>query len=185
MNTMAKKMFVGVSALAAVVLLSGCSGCPTKKHHNKKMVHYAQPQAVEVVETDAVVFYQVPENMHTDNLYAKMYTHSSHGGESKMGYIKFHQTDNGLKMKVDLKDMRPGVQYHVKLYQCGSCHNDAKCCTNAKKLSMDMPMLQTGKSGRLEQTYMLQGVTASQLQGANIYLERDGGYKAGWGKLEK
>jgi Cu/Zn superoxide dismutase len=102
-----------------------------------------------------------------------------------MGYIKFHQTDNGLKMKVDLKDMRPGVQYHVKLYQCGSCHNDARCCTNAKKLSMDMPMLQTGKSGRLEQTYMLQGVTASQLQGANIYLERDGGYKAGWGKLEK
>ena len=185
MNNLAKKVFVGVSAVAAVALLSGCTGCPAKNHHKKKMVHYAQP-VEEFVETEAIIVYQPQENMMADkNLHAKMYTHSSNGGESKMGYIKFHQTDNGLKMKVDLKDMRPGVPYHVKVYQCGSCHNDARCCSNAKKMSMDMPMLQTGKSGRLEQTYMLQGVTASQLQGANIYLERDGGYKAGWGKLEK
>lgn len=183
MNNMAKKMFVGVSALAAVVLLGGCTGCPAKKHHTKKMVYHPQP--VEMIESDTIVVYQMVENQPVDNMYAKMYTHSSNGGESKMGYIKFHQTDNGLKMKVDLKDMRPGVQYHVKLYQCDSCHNDARCCNNAKKLDMTMPMLQTGKSGRLEQTYMLQGVSAAQLQGANIFLERDGGYKAAWGRLEK
>lgn len=183
MNNMAKKMFVGVSALAAVVLLGGCTGCPAKKHHTKKMVY--QPQPVEMIESDTIVVYQMVEKQPVDNMYAKMYTHSSNGGESKMGYIKFHQTDNGLKMKVDLKDMRPGVQYHVKLYQCDSCHNDARCCNNAKKLDMTMPMLQTGKSGRLEQTYMLQGVSAAQLQGANIFLERDGGYKAAWGRLEK
>ena len=48
-----------------------------------------------------------------------------------------------------------------------------------------MPMLETGKSGKLNQTYMIQGLSAAQLDGANIYLERDGGYKAGWGQLEK
>jgi hypothetical protein len=48
-----------------------------------------------------------------------------------------------------------------------------------------MPMLETGVSGKVHQTYMIQGLSAAQLNGANIYLERDGGYKAGWGKLEK
>ena len=98
---------------------------------------------------------------------------------------KFKDTDNGLKMIVDLKDMRPGVQYNVKLYQCSSCYNDAKCCNDAKKLNVNLPMLQTGESRHLNQTYMIQGMSAAQLYGANIYLERDGGYKAGWGKLEK
>jgi hypothetical protein len=46
-------------------------------------------------------------------------------------------------------------------------------------------MLQTGESRRLNQTYMIHGMTAAQLNGATIYLERDGGYKAAWGKLEK
>ena len=87
--------------------------------------------------------------------------------------------------KVDLKDLRDGVPYTVKLYQCGSCYNDAKCCNNSKLLNVNLPMLQTGTSGRLDQTYMIQGLSAAQLNGANIYLERDGGYKAGWGKLEK
>ena len=52
-------------------------------------------------------------------------------------------------------------------------------------MNINLPMLQTGMSGRLDQTYMIQGISAAQLNGANIYLERDGGYKAGWGKLEK
>lgn len=183
MKNLTRKMFVGSSVITAVVLLAGCSGCPEKKHHAKKMMHRAQP--VEIIESDTIVVYQTPNNVYSDNMYAKMYTHSSRGGESKMGYIKFHQTDDGVKMKVDLKDLRPGVQYHVKLYQCESCYNDARCCNNAKNINIDFPMLQTGKTGRLEQTYMLQGLNAAQLQGANIYLERDGGYKAAWGKLEK
>ncbi|MBQ1997090.1 MAG: hypothetical protein II238_01435 [Alphaproteobacteria bacterium] len=186
MKNITKKMLMFASVLGAAVLLSGCMmECPNKKaarHHPAKS-HYAQP--VEVVESDTIVVYQTYENADVNSVYAKMYTHSSRGGESKMGHIKFKDTDNGLKMMVDLKDMRPGVQYHVKLYQCGTCYNDAKCCTNAKKMDIQMPMLQTGTSGILDQTYMIQGLSAAQLEGANIYLERDGGYKAGWGKLEK
>ena len=72
-----------------------------------------------------------------NSVYAKMYTHSSNGGESKMGHIKFKETDNGLKMMVDLKDLRPGVQYNVKLYQCDMCYNDAKCCNNSKKMNIN------------------------------------------------
>ncbi len=185
MKKLSKKMLTFASLIGAMAVLSGCMmECPAKKSHHKKMMRN-QPQAVEVVESDTIVVYQTYENADVNSVYAKMYTHSSNGGESKMGHIKFKETENGLKMTVDLKDMRPGVQYNVKLYQCNSCYNDAKCCNNSRLMNVQLPMLQTGMSGRLNQTYMIQGLNAGQLEGANIYLERDGGYKAGWGKLEK
>lgn len=185
MKNLTKKNFMFASMLGAAVLLGGCMmECPSKKTHHHKATQRVQPVAV-VEEVDEVVVYQTYENADVNHVYAKMYTHSSNGGESKMGHIKFKDTDNGLKMMVDLKDLRPGVQYNVKLYQCSSCYNDAKCCNNSKLVNVNLPMLQAGMSRHLNQTYMIQGLSAAQLYGANIYLERDGGYKAGWGKLEK
>ena len=183
MKIVMKKMFLFTSVLGVAVLLSACAGCPDKKAHHHKKAVYAQP--VEMIESDTIVVYQTYENADVDKVYAKMYTHSSKGGTSYMGHIKFHDTENGLKMVVDLKDLRDGVPYTVKLYQCGSCYNDAKCCNASNSMNVKLPMLETGKSGRLNETYMIQGLSAAQLNGANIYLERDGGYKAGWGKLEK
>lgn len=184
MKNISKKLMAMTSVLGAVVLLSACTTmCPAKKHHNMHQVRQAQP--VEMIESDTIVVYQTYENADVNHVYAKMYTHSSRGGESKMGHIKFRDTDNGLKMEVDLKDLRAGVPYNVRLYQCSSCYNDAKCCTKAHMMNVNLPMLETGISGHLKQTYMIQGLSAAQLDGANIYLERDGGYKAGWGKLEK
>ena len=183
MKNISGKLIAFASVLGAVVLLSACATCPAKKHHTTHKVHRAQP--VEMIETDAIIVYQTYEDADVNHVYAKMYTHSSRGGESRMGHIKFRDTDNGLKMEVDLKDLRAGVPYNVRLYQCASCNNDAKCCTKAHMMNVSLPMLETGISGHLKQTYMIQGLSAAQLEGANIYLERDGGYKAGWGKLEK
>ena len=185
MSSLMKKTCVFASVLGAATMLAGCSGCPEKRHHVKHMHKAQYVQPVEMIESDTIVVYQTYEKADVNSLYAKMYTHSSHGGESKMGHIKFHETDNGLKMEVDLKDLRAGVPYTIKLYQCSSCYNDAKCCHNSKAMDIKMPMLETGVSGKVHQTYMIQGLSAAQLNGANIYLERDGGYKAGWGKLEK
>lgn len=185
MKNVTKKMLMFASVLGVATMLGGCAAnCPGKKSHHQKTVQRVQPVAV-VEETDAIVVYQTYENADVNHVYAKMYTHSSNGGESKMGHIKFKDTDNGLKMIVDLKDLRPGVQYNVKLYQCNSCYDDVKCCNNSKLMNVQLPMLQAGISRHLNQTYMIQGLSAAQLNGANIYLERDGGYKAGWGKLEK
>lgn len=183
MTNLTKKVSMIASVVGVAVVLSGCSSCPNKHGPNHyKNMNYAQP--VELIESDAIVVYQTYENADINKLYAKMYTHSSKGGESKMGHIKFHETDNGLKMIVDLKDLRPGVPYNVRLYQCGSCNNDVNCCSKSA-MNVKLPMLETGESRRLNQTYMIQGLNAAQINGANIYLERDGGYKAGWGKLEK
>lgn len=184
MKNLTKKLLTVTAVLGAIVLLTGCTThCPEKKHHVKHSAYNAQP--VEVIESDTIVVYQTYEDADINHLYAKMYTHSSDGGTSKMGHIKFRETDKGLKMEVDLKDLRPGVPYNVRLYQCGNCYNDAKCCGADRMMNVKLPMLETGESRHLKQTYIIQGLSAAQINGANIYLERDGGYKAGWGKLEK
>lgn len=101
-----------------------------------------------------------------------------------MGYIKFYETDAGLKMEVDLKDLRPGKTYTVRIHQCSSCNNDSLCCDKSP-MQINLPTLRIEKAGRLEESFIIRGLTAEQLNNAKIYLERDGGYKAAWGTLEK
>lgn len=176
MKNIVKKMFMFTSVLAVAVLMAGCTNmCPSKKAHPKK---YQPAQA------ETVVVYQTYDSADVDRVTAKMYTRSSAGGESKMGYIKFVETDGGLKMNVDLKDLRPGVTYTVKIYQCGSCNNDSMCCDKSS-MPITLPNLRVDSRQRLEESFIIRGLTAAQLNNAKIYLERDGGYKAAWGTFNR
>ena len=168
MKNLIKKLFMLTSILGVAVAVSGCCAKKTQK----------------VTATETTVFYQTYEEADVNRVHAKMYTRSSHGGESRMGNIKFYETDAGLKMEVDLKDLRPGVDYTVRIYQCGSCNNNSMCCDKSS-MSVNLPKLTAGASGRLEESFIIRGLTAAQLKNAKIYLERDGGYKAAWGTLEK
>ncbi len=168
MKNLIKKLFMFTSILGVAVAVSGCCAKKTQK----------------VTATETTVFYQTYEEADVNRVHAKMYTRSSHGGESRMGNIKFYETDAGLKMEVDLKDLRPGVDYTVRIYQCGSCNNNSMCCDKSS-MSVTLPKLTAGASGRLEESFIIRGLTAAQLKNAKIYLERDGGYKAAWGTLEK
>lgn len=187
-----KNLFLIASMFGVAVLMAGCS-CPNKQHYghhgqyaqcNKKehsgCQHNKQKMQPQVSET--VVFYQTYENADIDDVHAKMYTRSSRGGESAMGTIKFKETDAGLKMKVDLKDLRPGKTYNVHVYQCGMC-NDWSCCVTTP-MAIDLPQLRIEKAGRLEQSYIIRGLTAAQLNNAKLVLTRDGGYKAAWGTIK-
>ena len=176
MKNLVKKMLVLSSVLGVAVVLSGCAGCGHKKPAPK-------PQ-MQQQTTETVVFYQTYEESDVSRVHAKMYTHNSRGGESRMGYIKFYETDAGLKMEVDLKDLRPGKTYTVRIHQCSSCNNDSLCCDKSP-MQINLPTLRIEKAGRLEESFIIRGLTAEQLNNAKIYLERDGGYKAAWGKLEK
>ena len=86
-------------------------------------------------------------------------------------------------MHVDLIDLRPGKTYRTHIYQCGAC-NDSTCCDTAP-MAVDLPLLKIDRVGRLQQSYIIRGLTASQLNNAKLVLTRDGGYKAAWGTLKQ
>ncbi len=177
MKKLIKKVVLFSSILGAVLLMSGCTGCGQKKMKPKPK------PAMQQQTTETVVFYQTYEDADVNHVVAKMYTHSGHGGESRMGNIKFVETDAGLKMEVDLKDLRPGKVYTAKIYQCSSC--DKGMCCNKNPMQLELPTLEVKTSERLKESFILRGLTAEQLNNAKIYLERDGGYKAAWGTLKK
>lgn len=173
MKTMSGKFLTLSSIIGLTVLLAGCSTmCGAKKHNRAP----APKQTVE-----AVMFYQTYEEADVNRVAAKMYTRSSRGGESEMGTIKFAETDAGLKMEVDLKDLRPGKVYTMRIHQCSPC-TSGMCCSNSA-MPMTLPTLHIAKAGRLQESFMIRGLTAQQLNNAKLYLERDGGYKAAWGTI--
>lgn len=167
-------------AVSAIALLAACScQVPVHSHHHKMKHHQVPAQEVVVMETETVVAAEVIEN---NTMKAKMYTRSSQGGTSDMGYIKFMQTDNGTKMAVNLKDLRPGKAYTVKIYPCAeNCQGNGCCSTQCMKATL--PMLMIDEPGKLKQTYNIRGINWDNMNNAKVVLTRDGGYKAAWGTV--
>jgi hypothetical protein len=53
-------------------------------------------------------------------------------------------------------------------------------------MSVDLPKLVNSQKGeQLQQSYIIRGLTATQLNNAKIVLTRDGGYQAAWGTLKQ
>ncbi|MDL2296161.1 hypothetical protein LJC18_05160 [Lachnospiraceae bacterium OttesenSCG-928-E19] len=167
MKNLIKKMFMFTSILGVVAIMGGCSSNSSKNKNQDR------PHDVE--------YYQTHQDADVTRVSARMYTHSRDGGESRMGHIKFHETNAGLQMMVELKDMRPGVEYQVHVYDW-ECNDNVTKCKKEKAVS-GLPMLRAGNDGKLEETFLIRGVTAKQLKKSMITMERDGGYKAAWGKL--
>ncbi|MBQ6011623.1 MAG: hypothetical protein IJL23_00685 [Alphaproteobacteria bacterium] len=179
-----KTLFILTSLCAVTLLTSACTTCPTQTHdrgaynqqhkkHNKK-IHDGKP----------MVFQQTYSGSDVKRVKANMATRSSQGGDAEMGAIWFTETNEGLKMNADLVYLRPNKTYTAQIYQCGSC-NDNTCCA-MEAMSVELPTLSVSNAGdRLQQTYIVRGLTATQLNNAKIILTRDGGYKAAWGTLRQ
>ena len=174
-----KNLFLITSVCALSVLISGCTMChmpqPSQHEQHIKNKHHKKHKNAPVI------FQQTYTDSDIHNVKASMYTRSANGGESEMGFIQFKETDNGLKMVVDLVDLRPGKTYTAQIYQCGTC-NDSICC-DTETMSIDLPQIKTNSNSRLQQYYIIRGLTATQLNNAKLILTRYGGYKAAWGTL--
>ncbi len=179
MKNLIKKITMLSAVLGVAVLMAGCANCGKKQMRQ----HPKPAPAMQQQATETVVFYQTYEDSDVNHVEAKMYTHSSHGGESRMGDIKFVETDAGLKMEVDVTDLRPGKVYSVKIVPCSGSKNAMTCAKSP--MQIDLPTLSVQKKGRLKESFIIRGLTAEQLDNAKLYLERDGGYKAAWGTLKK
>ena len=177
-----KTLFIMASLCGVVLLTSGCANNPMQcgqntyekpQHKHKKYQHEHKKH------DEPRVFYQNYGADDIHNVTAKMVTKSASGGTADMGFINFQETDNGLKMDVDLVYLRPGISYTALVYQCGAC-NDSACCDMAP-MNIDLPQIMINQDGRLQESYIIRGLTATQLNNAKLILTRDGGYKAAWG----
>lgn len=183
-----KNLFLIASLCGVCLLTSACTTCPTqthehsmyKEHHNKDKAHKKHKQH----DNSPVIFQQTYSGSDIKKVKANMVTRSAQGGEAEMGAIWFKETDDGLKMNVDLVYLRPNTLYTAQVYQCGAC-NDNTCCA-MEAMSVELPQLKVSNSGdRLQESYIVRGLTATQLNNAKLILTRDGGYQAAWGTLKQ
>lgn len=182
-----KNLFLIASLCGIVFLTAGCTTCPSGAHRHYEQQHKPHEKHQykhKNQKPEPIVFHQNYGADDIDDVHAKMFTRSSRGGESEMGFIKFKETNDGLKMKVDLIDLRPGKTYTAQIYQCETCNEDSICC-DTEAMSIDLPQIKTDAPGRLQQSYIIRGLTATQLNNAKLILIRDGGYKAAWGTLNQ
>ena len=166
------------SILAVVFAFAGCaSECPHKKHHDCPNCEMSEHKK----NHDYKKYDKKSNKLHT-----KMYSRNKQGGVSEIGYIKFYDTDNGVKMLVNVDNLRDDVDYRVKIYQCNDskCTNPDTCCMESS-MSMEMPLTRKDKNNSmLQETFFISNVNTKQLQGATVFFERDSGYRAAWGFLD-
>ena len=181
-----KNLLLIASLCSVAFLTSGCTTCPTgtynhHKHgeHPEHMAHKNKHKKHEGPK----VFHQKYEGDDIKSVHGKMMTRSNNGRTAVMGFIEFLETNDGLQMNVDLVYLRPNQVYTAQIYQCGTC-NDSVCCDTAA-MNIDLPTIQTNQDERLQQSYIIRGLSASQLNNAKLILTRDGGYKAAWGTLKQ
>ena len=179
MKNSIKKMLMVVSIVGVTVMIAGCSSSnDSAKTENETKTEYVQTHQNDDVKT----------------VKAKMYQKKLKDGTAdEMGYIKFTETESGLKMVTDLKKVRPDVEYKLYVYDIKGCDKsmkdkskDKKKCDKEKK-DIDLPELVGDKDGTVKTTFMITGLTAAELEDAKITLVRDDDHgekvKVGWGKI--
>lgn len=172
------KLFPIVAVIATLSACTTVNDCPYKKHYDnqpctqcgekncKHKMHYNQKK--------------------TNKVYSKMYTRNNHGEASEIGYVKFYDIDQGVKMVVNVDHLRPNVDYTTIIAQCkdAKCTNPDTCCRETV-MSMQMPLVRNNKTdSTLQKSFIINNVTTDQLHGATIFFERDNGYRAAWGFVD-
>ena len=177
-----KKFIKIISALALVFTIAGCAtnDYGHKRHNDNEF----QEQNTQYNKKNCQ--HKKYYNNRSDKMYSKMYTRNNHGEASEIGYVKFYDIDQGVKMVVNVDHLRDGVDYTTKIYHCkdARCTNPDTCCRETT-MALEMPLTRKNKMNpKLQETFIINNVNAKQLQGATIFFERDRGYRAAWGFID-
>ncbi len=177
-----KKLIKLIAVLGTVITMAACTtttdnNCP---YHNQKN----EAVCAHCGKTDCN--HKKYKQNRGNKVHSKMYTRNNHGEASEIGYVKFYDIDQGVKMVVNVDKLRNGVDYTTKIYQCSDakCTNPDTCC-RTNTMSLEMPLTRRNKSNpMLQETFIIKNVSTDQLQGATIFFERDNGYRAAWGFID-
>ena len=173
-----KKIIKLISVFALIAIVAGCTSsntCPYKKNN----YHQSPEQHQKCNQQNC------KHKKNKSKLHSKIYTRNNHGEATEIGYVKFYDIDQGVKMVVNIDKLRNGIDYTTKIYQCkdAKCTNPDTCCMETS-MSLEMPLTRQNKNNpMLQETYIINNVNSDQLQGATVFLERDNGYRAAWGFL--
>ena len=166
-----KKILIFTSILALAVVVGGCSS----RSHEKTKSHE------KIVQT----------HQYDDITRLRANMRQKHGNKESMGSIRFIEVDSGLSMDVNLFDTRPNVEYSLCVYDMKDCDKKgikAGTCEKERK-DIVMPTLQSDRDGMISKTYLINGLTAAQMDNAKIVLTRKDAngekVEAGWGRLRE
>ncbi len=171
-----KKLIKLISALAIITIVAGCTNtneCTHKKQHDKNYQEMSYNK----------------HKMHKkygNKIHSKMYTRNNHNEATEIGYVKFYDVADGVKMIVNVDKLRNDIDYTTKIYQCkdAKCMNPDTCCMETT-MSLEMPLTRKDKKNPvLQETFFIKNINTGQLSGATIFFERDNGYRAAWGFLD-
>ncbi len=173
MKNLIKKALTIMSALTVVFVMVGCSSNSTSDVKAARHVRYVQTH----------------ENSDVRTVKAQMY--QKNGNKSRMGEIKFHETDAGLKMTAELYDVRPGNKYSLELYKLKDCDMSkkdnkelfVKSCTK-EKCDSELPEMIGDKNGKIDASFLITGMSAADIDHNKLILVRDGNH-VGWGHLKE
>lgn len=174
-----KKIIKLLSICAVVLTVAGCTtsnDCPYKQHNQqyKEMSHHDKTQCTN------------RDHKKHRKLHSKMYTRNNHGEATEIGYVKFYDIQDGVKMVVNVDKLRDNMDYTTVISQCkdAKCMTPDTCCTDTY-MTMEMPLTRKDKTNpKLQETFFISNVNTNQLRGATIFFERDKGYRAAWGFLD-
>lgn len=176
-----KKLIKLLSVCAITFAIAGCT-CTQQpdhpyKHKNQNYQEMSQHEKPN---------YKNKQHQRRTKMHSKMYTRNNHGEATEIGYVKFYDVNDGVKMVVNVDKLRNGIDYTTKIYQCkdAKCTNPDTCCTETY-MALEMPLTRKNKNNpKLQETFFINNVNTGQLQGATIFFERDNGYRAAWGFLD-
>ncbi|MDR0449420.1 MAG: hypothetical protein LBG89_03100 [Rickettsiales bacterium] len=150
------------------------------------------------------------EEENTSKIRARMFMKSAEK-RTEIGTIAFSERDTGLRMHVNLRDLRPGSDFAVVVYDLTNC-DEKKTCDAAGKdgktkkermakraewiascekvnQNVNTPTLQTDKKGQVRMSFLITGITADEMNNSKVVLTRENRngeeVAVGWGKLRE
>ncbi|MCL1902571.1 MAG: hypothetical protein FWG18_03015 [Alphaproteobacteria bacterium] len=168
-----KKLAILTSVLALTAVVAGCSG--TNRNNNLADTKWVQThQDADVTRLSARIFNRGIE-------------------QQEMGRIAFTEREEGLQMRISLRDVRPNTEYTFRIFEATGCpKTGAGPATSGKELvcrGIMMPTVRSDADGRINATFMTTGITAADLEQSKISLVRmnaDGTeFRAAWGTLRE
>ena len=146
-----KKLSLLAAILAVTAMLASCGGSSADK--SGSMEHTQKQQ--EVHHVSARIFQKGAK-------------------KTELGTIKFVEREqgDGLRMQVNLTEVRPNATYLVYLYELRACPMNPDAAVEKTRMTIELPNLNSDARGRVISNFVMKGMTIDEVEDTKIVLVR-------------